>query len=691
MYVPQKKLQDGTFTFKRWSRKSWAVFHSLGMKIRIAGLSLVLSATFLPKTVDAQQQDTTILQDPVEMDEVVVTAQRNEVVYSQMARIVEVLDREEIEKLPAHSLDQLLEYAMNVDIRQRGGMSVQSDISIRSGSFDQAMILLNGVNITDPQTGHHNLNLPVDLSAIKRIEILSGPGSRIFGPNAFSGAINIITGNNKENSLQTGLQYGENAYLKATASASIETSPARHFVAANYSQTNGYIANTDFDMGGVFYQGSYKNDSNKRLDIQLGFNQKAFGANSFYTPEYPNQFEETKTQFGSLSYQFGQKLKTELKAYWRRHNDRFELFRDNAPDWYSTHNYHRTDAGGLSFNSVLPLKSGLLSFGSEIRSEQILSNVLGKLMEDSIAITGVQEAQYSHADNRNNISVFSEYSRKWKSLYLAAGIMANFNSGISEKWQLFPGLDLSYKLNRNWKLFVSASHGMRLPTFTDLYYEGPVNAGNPDLKPEKSTSTEAGFNYLGRNVMVRGSAFYRWGRDIIDWVKKDEQDLWQTRNLTNLNTTGFNVHTKYYFDNTADFYQLKILELNYSFANQQKESYEYISRYALDYLKHKINARFAIDFWSKITLATALTWQDRAGGFLFYENNAYTVTKSYKPFLLMDVELAYHKDNFKFIVTGNNIFNKHYFDIGNVRQPGRWIKLKIQFDLQFIISHKNLN
>ncbi|MCF8331555.1 MAG: TonB-dependent receptor [Bacteroidales bacterium] len=683
MYVPEKEVKSGAFTFKRWSRKSWAIFHSLGMEIKIAGLSLLVSATLLPKDVDAQNQDTTVLKDTVEMDEVVVTAQRNEVIYSQMARMVEVLDKEEIDRLPAQSIDQLLEYAMNVDIRQRGGMSVQSDISIRSGSFDQTMILLNGINVTDPQTGHHNLNLPIDLSAIKRIEILSGPGSRIFGPNAFSGAINIITGNDKENSVKTGLQYGENAFLKSTASASIKKSSLKHFIATNYSKTNGYIANTDFKTGSVYYQASYKNNNDNKLDVQLGYNQKAFGANSFYTPEYPDQFEKTKTRFGSLSYQFGNRLKTEFNAYWRRHNDRFELFRNDVPAWYSSHNYHRTDVGGISVNSVLPLKSGLLSFGSELRSERILSNVLGESMEEPVNIAGVNDVFYTHSANRENFSVFSEYSRTWRKFYLTLGVMANFNNGIINKWQFFPGIDLGYDLNRKWQAFASASHGMRLPTFTDIYYDGPVNIGNLDLKPEKSTSVEAGFKYLSRKLIARGSVFHRWGNDIIDWVKNDEQDLWRTRNLTNLNTTGFSLQTKYYINSNSELYQMKALELNYSYAIQQKESYDFISRYALDYLKHKLNARFVAGFFNKFTLAMAMTWQDRAGGFLFYENNSYTVEKAYEPFWLVDVELAYHITNFKFTASGINVLNEQYFDIGNVRQPGRWIKLGIQYHFDF--------
>jgi vitamin B12 transporter len=197
------KLQ--VFNFRRWTGKKFSAFNSLGKIIKISFLPLTCSLlAAAPLALNAQTKK------QVQLHEVEVTEEKKEL-YSDLSRVVTVIKKDEIAGLPVQSLQDLLEYVMSVDLRQRGPNGVQADISIRGGTFDQIMILLNGINYTDPHTGHHNLNIPVDLESIDRIEILEGPGSRVLGPNAFSGAINIITGTGEKtgaNLLFSGGQYG---------------------------------------------------------------------------------------------------------------------------------------------------------------------------------------------------------------------------------------------------------------------------------------------------------------------------------------------------------------------------------------------------------------------------------------------------------------------------------------------------
>ena len=683
MQVSKNKTNPDTFTFKRWSRKSYGIFRSLGAVVNIAGLSLAIAAGMMPKKADAQDTDTNLTSARIEMDEVVVSAQRNEVIYSEMARMVEVLDEDEIAQLPVQTIDELLNYAMNADIRQRGGMNVQADVSIRAGSFDQVMILLNGVNITDPQTGHHNLNIPVDLSAVKRIEILSGPGSRIFGPNAFSGAINIITGTKNTPSVKAGLHTGQHGYAKATAVTSLKTNKLTHFAAADYARSDGYIDNTDFAMGSAFYQATWKPAKYQKIDFQAGYNQKQFGANSFYTPEYPDQFEETRTKFASLQYKFGGKNKWELQAYWRRHHDRFELFRDESPAWYQHHNYHMTDVGGISANTVIPVSLGKISLGAEYRGEQINSNVLGEPTSDTTMAPGEKDGFFTKYKYRGNLSAFAEYAVNWNDFYVAAGLMANHNPEIQQKWKFFPGIDVNYKISRSLHVFATSSYGMRLPTFTDLYYESPTNIGNENLKPEENTSVETGIKILRKKFMVRSSGFMRWGTNIIDWVKLNEQSIWQTMNLTSLNTRGFSIQSKADLEKIFSQNILQSVTFDYSFAHQEKETEDYISKYALDYLKHKANITLKTQLLTNVSVNTSLTWQDRAGGFILYENGEYGKEKEYDPFWLVDLRVTYHGQNWNIYADAKNLLDKTYYDVGNVPQPGRFFRAGVNWNISW--------
>ena len=78
-------------------------------------------------------------------------------------------------------------------VRQRGPFGSQTDISVRGASFGQTLVLVDGVRINDPQTGHHSGDLPVALEDIARIELLAGAGSSLHGADAVGGVINIIT------------------------------------------------------------------------------------------------------------------------------------------------------------------------------------------------------------------------------------------------------------------------------------------------------------------------------------------------------------------------------------------------------------------------------------------------------------------------------------------------------------------
>jgi len=179
--------------------------------------------TLAANSVFAQNDQQPFIDQDVDLEELEVTAQAEPLVFSQIGRVITTISKQEIESAPVNDLAELLYFVQSVDIRQRGGFGIQADVSIRGGSFDQVLVLLNGIPISDPQTGHFNLNLPVDLSDIQKVEIIKGPAARVFGPNAFSGAINIITKAQDENSLSFRLNGGQKAlyHYGATANANV--------------------------------------------------------------------------------------------------------------------------------------------------------------------------------------------------------------------------------------------------------------------------------------------------------------------------------------------------------------------------------------------------------------------------------------------------------------------------------------
>ncbi|MCK3684338.1 TonB-dependent receptor [Maribellus sp. YY47] len=664
--------------FRKWGRKSYSLFLALKKVVAISVLAVIYFLS-TPVITLATTQDTSEVKMEYDLDEIEVSAQRTPALYSQVARIVSVIERKEIEAVPAQSVQDLLEYIAGVDVRQRGTEGVQADVSIRGGTFDQILILLNGINITDPQTGHHNLNLPVSLAQIERIEVLEGPAARVYGPNAFSGAINIITRKGNGNSATVNASGGNFGYFDGNASANVQTGRVSNVLAFNKKRSDGYTNNTDFDELNGFY-GGYLNTTDGDLNVQLGISEKGFGANSFYTPKYPNQYEATKTLFTSAKWNSTGDLHLSPAVYYRRHQDRFELFRNNPASWYGGHNYHLTNTYGANLNSWFAWDAGKTAVGFEYRSEHILSNVLGKEMDHPKDVPG-EDAQFTKSDSRNTLSGFLEHSLYISKWTFTAGIMGNYISGSDLGINFFPGVDLSYDILDGVKLYSSFNTSLRMPTFTDLYYQGPTNVGNPDLKPEKSATIEGGIKFSKPVVKGHVVVFYRKGKNIIDWVKESEDEIWMTQNLTRLTSFGAEAQVQLLLRKRLGEFVPNV-DVSCLFNNVDKQEDDFISRYVLDNLKHKLVLSVNQRLIKNVSIDLKMVYQDREGSYTRFEDAAPAGEVSYDPFWLVDTKLSYKRRNLTLFSSVNNLFDTTYNDIENVVQPGRWVKAGLIYTFQ---------
>ena len=658
----------------------------------------------------ATVQDTSEVKMEYDLDEIEVSAQRTPALYSQVARIISVIESKEIEAAPAQSVQDLLEYVAAIDVRQRGTEGVQADVSVRGGTFDQTLILLNGINITDPQTGHHNLNLPVSLDQIERIEILEGPAARVYGPNAFSGAINIVTRQSANSEISAAVSGGSFGYFDGNLSGSFSTGKMQHMLAFNGKRSDGYTNNTDFDELNGFYSNQLNTEKGV-LKFQLGLSEKGFGANSFYTAKYPNQYEATKTLFTSLKWEGEGPLHLAPSVYYRRHQDRFETFREKGyyeknedglyvmdgevagypyiddegnPQFsvYTGHNHHLTNVYGANLNSWIKWAAGKTAFGIEFRREQIYSNTLGIDMEEPKDVPG-EDAQFTKSDDRNTVSGFLEHAYYINNWTFTAGLMANYISGSDLGLNVFPGIDISYNVSDVVKLYSSYNTSLRMPTFTDLYYDGPSNVGNPDLKPEKSATLEGGLKL--RSKLVRGHAvvFYRHGKDIIDWVKEDPTaEIWQPQNLTEINNLGTEIQAQMLFRNEFGN-QYPNIQISYLYNNVEKGEADFVSNYALDNLKYKLVGSLSEQLAKGLTLDLHFVFQNREGSYTQFENKMPVGEVAYDPFWVFAGKLNYRYKKFTLFASLNNIFDKQYNDIGNIIQPGRWFKTGLAYKIGF--------
>jgi vitamin B12 transporter len=668
--------------FKHFNRKGYSLFSALGKVVLIGVLAVPTLAHAKAggmAAVNEHNDADSLSFGEQRIDEVQVTGSRAPLTAQQSAKIVEVISRDDIRRAEAQTVNDILKLATGVDVRQRGGFGVQTDISINGGTFDQITLLLNGVPLTSPQTGHNAADFPVSLDDIDHIEVIEGAASRVFGSAAFSGAINIVTVNAAKamtaDKKWTGWFRGEGgSFGSFGANAGVgyndwrQNSAFDSYLSGGYTQSDGGTDNSNFKKRRGYYRGSY---TSYYIDVnwQAGISSQDYGANTFYSARFPNQYEWTRRYIGSVSADIRplSKLTISPMVYAHRDVDHYQLIKDSVGA-KNGENYHRMDVYGASLNVNLDWLLGKTSVGADIRKEHILSTAYGDdLGEDDWKKIHGSDRYYIKEGNRTNTSLYLEHNILLGGLTVSAGVMANKNTGLDSDFHFYPGVDISYRPDSHWKFYASWNRAMRLPTFTDMYANNSAQKGDVNLKPERNTSYKIGSRYRTLGFEAILSAFYSHGANMIDWVYETEASKqYHALNISKLNNEGFNI------DATINFSELLgtplqqsetpvKLKLGYAYIHQHSELTQtiYRSLYALEYLRHKFVASLSHPIVSHLSASWSLRWQQRMNG--------------YHPYAKLDGVLQWSEPHYQLYVKADNITGRRYYDIGGVKQPGLWI------------------
>jgi len=682
MYKPQFN-QRKALRFRHFSRKGYALFACLGRVVTIGVLSVATLRAAASTTADdvtvaagsavgiAAAADDGIDKEST-LDDVEVTGSRAPLALGQAARMVTVLSREDIQAAPVQSINDLLKMAVGVDVRQRGPIGAQTDVGIRGGTSEQVAILLNGVNICDPQTGHNAFDLPCDLSDIVRIEVLEGPAGRVYGTSSLMGAINIVTRESTPGQVAARVEGGSFGYLSAAARLSLPArrSPLTSQLSMSYTRSDGYqraksgALNSDYSGFKTFWQGNSQLSSlNSHLSWHAGLSAKGFGSNTFYSAKFDEQFEKTVKLFTAVQgeVQAG-RFHLLPSVYWNRSHDRFELIRGSEAK--VPFNYHRTDVFGLNLNSYFDWCLGRTAIGAEFRNEDIVSTNLGEPLKEAFS-------HYKVGLNRSNLSLHLEHNVLLRRFTLSAGFIAVKNTWNQMPFTVYPGIDASYRVADDWKVYASYNSSLRMPSFTELYYSVGGHQADKYLKPEELHAVEGGVKYGGRWLTAKADLFYHHARNMIDWVMDvhDPEAVWKSVNHTKVNTLGQELSL------TVDLGQVSLLphsslDIAYCHLHQSKDVDEHLqSRYSLEYLRHKLTARLQLQLMAHLDWNIQLRWQDRTGTYTDTEGQL----QHYRPYAVVDSRLAWAADTYYIYVEANNLFAAHYVDYGNVPQPGCWL------------------
>ena len=275
--------------------------------------SLIFSITLLTFHVSAQEFEqssgfrgvVSSKYKPIELNEVPVKASLGKETYASATKQITIITAKEIQELPVVNINELLEYVAGVDMRQRGPLDVQGDMGIRGGTFDQTLVLVNGVRMNNPQTGHHNMNLPVPLSMIERIEVVHGGATNAHGFGAMTGVLIVILKTpQKKINAGYGLTTGQNNLINSSFYIGKKVGKWGVQFGQQGQQSAGYISNTDFSSQKFILtlERGCTDIGDGRLSLMYAENQKAFGAQNYYTSAFPDQFEATSTRVIATGY-----------------------------------------------------------------------------------------------------------------------------------------------------------------------------------------------------------------------------------------------------------------------------------------------------------------------------------------------------------------------------------------------------
>ena len=605
-----------------------------------------------------------LAQESYTIDSVTVTATRVPVALHSSARIVTLMDSVAIATSPAETVNDLLKYALGVDVRQRGAMGMQTDISIRGGTYNQVAVLLDGINITDPQTGHNSVDFPVNLCDIERIEVLEGPAARVYGTSSLLGAINIVTKKKADDAVTAVLEGGSFLSLGANASAAIRHRGGFNRVSAGYQRSDGFShnaaggLNSDFGAFKASWQGGHDFGA-RDLSWQAGVSRKDFGSSTFYSASFDDQFEHTLKTFVSIRSEGHGKLHFTPALYWNHGEDRFELFR-GAPEKYPF-NYHKTNVAGVNLNFRIESVLGRTAFGTEARREAIVSTNLGERLAEPHGV-------YVCGLSRTALNLFLEHNVTLGRLSASAGLTAVYNTGNKEGIRLFPGVDASFRITDAFRLYASYNTSYRMPTFTELYYSVGGHLADPHLKAEKLRAVEGGVKYLSRGVRLAAAVYYNMGYDLIDWIKDTsagDDAPWMSVNHTRLNTFGQEVTLRLTFPellDNPDFF-LRSINLGYTHQSQDKALESGLrSIYSMEYIRHKIVAQADFSIWRGLSANLTFRYVDRQAG-----------STLMTPYSLLDAKLNYDFRHLSLYLRANNLLNRTWYDFGDIPQPGLWL------------------
>lgn len=615
-------------------------------------------------------------QDTISLDPISISASLKPISVSRTGRNIVIIKGEQFLKLPVHSVDELLRYLPGVEVQSRGPMGSQSDIVIRGGTYQQVLVVLDGMRLNDPNSGHFTSYIPIAPEEIERIEIVKGASSAIYGSEAVGGIIYIITktfsskidATKKELGLQlTGGQYGlwginAGGYYQKNKTSFSGGILSNNADGQQQRGTKGYFNNNT----GSFSVSHFFNE-HLQLSARTAYDKRKFSAQNFYTTFKSDTAHETVESFWNqlnLTYQ-KDKNKFTIDGGYKQVKDEYAFNSAGAPNKNISTLIQLLSTYGHTFSNSTSITTGV-----QFQNKKIVSNDRGNHVLTQLA----------------GFVVLNETVGNF-SLMPAIRVDHTENSGT----YVVPQINLSYKKN-NFQLRGSAGKTIRQADFTERYnnynktFVASGSIGNPNLEAERSFSYEAGGDLFLNVFKFSVTAFKRDQKNVIDYVPTPYNEMPRkinlsptgsyalAKNIATVNTSG--LETDIQFDKQINTSQKLSASVGLTILNSKSSDTIpsfYISSHA------KFMSNFSVLYENKFFSISANGIYKKRN---MRSSSAINALISPDYFLLNTKAEIFILKNASVFFEADNVFNKNYSDLLGSQMPGRWLigGIKFAFD-----------
>ncbi|WGS86288.1 TonB-dependent receptor [Methylomonas sp. UP202] len=593
----------------------------------------------------------------VNLPDTVVTATRTATLTDELASATTVFTRADIEQSQVKTLPDLLKTAPGLDITQNGGYGQQANVYMRGTNSDHILVLIDGIKAGSVTLGTTAFQwLPID--QIERVEITRGPQSALYGSEAIGGVIQIFTRKGARTETPSiSLDAGAGSFDTVNGAGSISGKWGDNW----YSLGASHLGSQGFNTRSIGTETDRDAYYNTGLNARVGhrFANNAEVEAFFMRAEGKSEYDGTPNRTDFVNQVVGTTASFDVLEHWRsifrfgQTEDRADNFNANG-QFNSQYNTTRWNASWQ--NEFRLTEAHRLTLGSDYRLDEVRSSV-----------------NYSES-SRYDVGVFADlHSRLFDRHFINAALRWDENQAFGDR---VTG-NFGWRFNWDYGLSAFASFGnaFKAPTFNDLYWPHNqsdfagftyITEGNPRLKPEESTTFEAGLagQHDWLNWQLR--AYHTNIDNLIDWageILNSTTYRYQPQNVDKAQIDGLEAELGGQWLGWQNKLSMSLL------SPRNRQTNLDLARRAEQSLSYDLSRSFgAVDVGGHV-LAQGHRYDDRAN------------TRKVDGFVTVDLRTAFHIDkHWTLSAKLNNLLDKQYQTVDTYNTAGRNFYFSVHYN-----------